>query len=97
MIRARQRHVPIGDVERLIAPAAAAQNFDDEVHRRLIAALAELRPRAAHILVLHYVHGHTDAEIAKLLGTTRGTIAVNLFRTRIRLKKMIRAFLGEQS
>jgi len=97
MIRARQRHVPIGDVERLVAPAAEADSFDDEVHKRLIEALAELRPRAAHILVMHYVHGHSDAEIAKLLGTTRGTIAVNLFRTRMRLKKMIRAFLGEQS
>jgi RNA polymerase sigma-70 factor (ECF subfamily) len=96
LVRARRRYAPI-DVERLVAPAPQGASFDDEVHKRLIEAIGELRPRAAHILVLHYVHGQSDAEIAQLLGTTRGTIAVSLFRTRLRLKKMIRAYLGEQS
>src|SRR5688572_29331129 len=96
LVRARRRHAPV-DVERLLAPVPEERSFDDEVHQRLIEAIAELRPRAAQILVLHYVHGHSDAEIAQLLGTTRGTIAVSLFRTRLRLKKMIRAYLGEQS
>jgi RNA polymerase sigma-70 factor (ECF subfamily) len=96
LVRARRRHAPV-DVERLLAPVPEERSFDDAVHQRLIEAIAELRPRAAQILVLHYVHGHSDAEIAQLLGTTRGTIAVSLFRTRLRLKKMIRAYLGEQS
>jgi RNA polymerase sigma-70 factor, ECF subfamily len=96
LVRSRRHHALV-DVERLIAPASEATRFDDEAHQRLIEAIAELRPRAAHILVLHYVHGHSDAEIAQILGTTRGTIAVSLFRTRLRLKKMIRAYLGEQS
>jgi RNA polymerase sigma-70 factor (ECF subfamily) len=96
LVRARRLHAPV-DVERLVAPVSDESRFDDEVHKRLIEAIAELRPRAAHILVLHYVHGHSDAEIAKLLKTTRGTIAVSLFRTRLQLKKMIRVYLGEQS
>jgi RNA polymerase sigma factor (sigma-70 family) len=52
--------------------------------------MAELHPKAAEILVLRYVHGYTDAEIAKLLGTSRGTVAVSLFRSRLRLRKSIR-------
>ena len=60
-------------------------------------ALAELSPKAAEILVLRHVHGYSDVEIATLLGTSRGTIAVSLFRSRARLRKIIRAYLGDKS
>lgn len=60
-------------------------------------ALAELNPRAAEILILRHVHGFSDLEIAELLGTTRGTIAVSLFRSRARLRKAIRTYLGGKS
>ena len=66
----------------------------DEVLRR---ALGELNSRAAEILILRHVHGYSDAEIANLLGTSRGTIAVSLFRSRARLRKSIRAYLGDKS
>ena len=62
----------------------------DEIHRRLYEAVSELSPASAHILILHYVHDYSDAEIAKLLGTSRGTIAVSLYRSRSRLKKLMR-------
>ena len=58
-------------------------------------ALAELNPRAAEIFVLKHVEGYENAEIAKMLGTSRGTVAVLLFRARARLKKSIRKQLGE--
>ena len=57
-------------------------------------ALGELKNRAAEILILRHVHGYSDVEIANLLGTSRGTIAVSLFRSRARLRKLIRAYLG---
>jgi DNA-directed RNA polymerase specialized sigma24 family protein len=41
------------------------------------------------------VHDYSDAEIAKLLGTSRGTIAVSLYRSRAQLKKLLRRTLGE--
>jgi RNA polymerase sigma factor (sigma-70 family) len=63
----------------------------------LCEALAELNEKAAEILILRYVHGYSDSEIASLLGTTRGTIAVSLFRSRRRLRKSIRAYLGDAS
>ena len=63
---------------------------------RLRDALAELNPKAVEILILRHVHGYSDAEIAKLLRTSRGTIAVSLFRTRARLRKSIRGYLEKR-
>jgi RNA polymerase sigma factor (sigma-70 family) len=54
-----------------------------------------LNPKAAEIFVLRHVEGYDNTEIAKMLGTTRGTVAVLLFRARARLKKSIRTRLGE--
>ena len=62
----------------------------EEIHRRLYEAVAELTPESAHILILRYIHDYSDAEIAKLLGTSRGTIAVSLYRSRLRLRKLMR-------
>jgi RNA polymerase sigma-70 factor (ECF subfamily) len=67
-----------------------------EIHERLRQAMAELSPKAAEILILRHVHGYTDVEIAEFLGTSRGTIAVSLFRTRARLRKSIRSLQGEK-
>jgi RNA polymerase sigma factor (sigma-70 family) len=58
--------------------------------KRLTEALAQLRPRAVEILILRYEHDYSDAEIAKMLGTSRGVIAVSLYRSRARLKKILR-------
>jgi RNA polymerase sigma factor (sigma-70 family) len=69
--------------------------FDDDTHRRLYEAIAQLSPEAAEILILRYVHNTSDAEIAKMLGVSRTVVAVRLFRTRARLKKLIRNSLGE--
>jgi RNA polymerase sigma-70 factor (ECF subfamily) len=77
-------------------PARASSQAED-VHRRLYEAIALLSPKAAHILILRYLHNYSDAEIAKLLGTSRGVIAVTLFRSRARLKKLLTACLGETS
>jgi len=55
-----------------------------------MAAVASLKPRALEILLLHYKHDYSDAQIAALLGTSRGTIAVALFRIRARLRRLLR-------
>jgi RNA polymerase sigma-70 factor (ECF subfamily) len=67
----------------------------EETHRRLARALAELDPQAAQILVLKYIHRYKDAEIARVLGTSRGAIAMRLLRSRSRLKDLMRD-LGEE-
>ena len=90
-IRARKRRVFAG------APSPAETHAEiseadsaEETHRRLYEAVAELSPESAHILILRYVHDYSDAEIAKLLGTSRGTIAVSLYRSRARLRKLLK-------
>jgi RNA polymerase sigma-70 factor (ECF subfamily) len=91
-LRARQRRTFTHEVEHLETPAGNPNAvFDDDLLVRLNEALTDLNPEATHILVLRYVHNHSDAEISKLLGTSRGAIAVRLVRLRARLKKVLSA------
>src|SRR6185369_2150745 len=59
--------------------------------KRLVETLAKLKPRSLEMVMLRYVHDYTEPEIAKLLGVSRGTVAVTLFRARMRLRKLLRA------
>src|SRR6185295_11251160 len=91
LIRSRKRSILTGDAEQFEAPQAAADDSAEEIHRSLYEAVVKLNPGAAHILILRYVHKYNLGEIAKLLGTSRSTIAVSLYRSRVRLKKWMRA------
>ena len=62
----------------------------DELQARLIDAIATLNPRAVEMLILRYEHDTSEAEIGRLLGTSRAVVAVTLFRARARLKKLLR-------
>jgi len=90
IVRARTRRNFTHDVENLQAPAPrAVPSSDDDIQRRLLDAIAQLRPRAVEILILRYEHNYSDAEIAKMLGKSRGVVAVTLYRTRARLKRLM--------
>ena len=90
LIRSRKRLVLVSDAEKIEAQANREEaDSAEEIHKRLYEAVAKLNPRSAHILVLHYVYKNSDAEIARLLGTSRGAIAVTLYRARARLRKWI--------
>jgi DNA-directed RNA polymerase specialized sigma24 family protein len=43
------------------------------------------------------VHGYSDGDIARFLGTSRGAIGLRFFRVRARLKKLVRGLTGEKS
>jgi RNA polymerase sigma-70 factor (ECF subfamily) len=88
-VRAKRRHVQVETTDRLEELAGPASSPGEELHARLYAAIAELNPEAAHTLVLRYVHNYSDAEIAKMLGTSRTVIAVRLFRSRARLRRLL--------
>jgi len=91
VLRNRRRHTVMQDFEHLEVPAPhGAFPVEHEFQSRLNAVLARLEPEAAHILVLRYVHDYSDVEISKMLGTSRGAIALRLFRLRARLKKLFR-------
>jgi RNA polymerase sigma-70 factor (ECF subfamily) len=98
VIRSRRRNALPQDMEKLEDPAAWRQStLNDKIRDELRAVLADLSPRSAEIFILRHVHGYSDGEIAKLLGVSRGTIAVTLFRARARLRKSIRAKSGGKS
>jgi RNA polymerase sigma-70 factor (ECF subfamily) len=97
-IRSARRHTFVEDsvLQQFPAPVHEDPDALDAHHRRLYEAIAQLKPRAAEILILRYVHGKSDAEIAGMLGVSRGTIALRLFRTRARLKKLLWARVGDR-
>lgn len=66
-------------------------SLQGECHEQLMASIARLKLRAFVILLLHYKHDYSDAQIATLLGSSPGTIAVTLSRVRTRLRKKLRA------
>ena len=90
-VRDRERRKTDDDGERLLTvvdPAIPAEP-DDHIRRQLLDAIAQLKPRAVEILILRHVHDYSDAEIARMLGTSRDTVAVALFRARARLRKLL--------
>src|SRR6185295_18136727 len=94
LIRSRKRLVLVSDSEKgakELEAHATQEEADsaEETHRRLYEAVAKLNPKSAHILVLRYVFNKSDAEIARLLDTSRGAIAVTLYRARASLRKWI--------
>jgi RNA polymerase sigma-70 factor (ECF subfamily) len=99
-VRSRARFVLSGETEKLETETSATDrdsgDCDDDLNRRLWQAIAELNETAAQILILRYINNQSLSDIAKLLGTTRSTVAVSLFRSRARLKKLIRVSKDRQ-
>jgi RNA polymerase sigma-70 factor (ECF subfamily) len=98
VVRSRQHHVLTGHSGFFESDTPWRQSEREaDMHESLRIALADLKPKAAEIFILRYVHGYSDVEIGELLGTSRGTIAISLFRSRVRLRKSIRNYQGEKS
>ena len=76
-----------------MSSSADAEGF----HQRVTEVFAELPQDAAHLLILRYLHNHSEREIATLLQTSRGVIAMRLFRARARFKKHLRNSFGDKS
>jgi RNA polymerase sigma-70 factor (ECF subfamily) len=90
VVRARRRHVLTDNIGELDRPVDASTGTPDSAFQgEFLDAISKLNPSAVEILILRYEHHYTDAEIAKLLGTSRTSIAVRLYRARARLKKFL--------
>src|SRR5262245_5923799 len=96
-VRFRKRHVLTDDAEQLDATVEPGNDAGADLQERLVDAIAQLNPRWVEMLILRYEHDYTDAEIGKLLGTSRTVIAVTLHRARARLKKLLAGSSGEKS
>jgi RNA polymerase sigma-70 factor (ECF subfamily) len=103
LMRARQnaRNIPLDDVapslkeNSALAPDRA--HASAESREWLRAAVARLSPQAAEIFSLRFFEGKDNSEIAEIVGTTVGTVAVTLSRVRDRIEKEYRAYQGEKS
>jgi len=94
MFRARKRRNHTNDkVEALKDPETDRSPGRNDMQQRLLEAIAQLEPEHAEMLVLCYEHGYSDAQIADMLGRTRGAVAVTLHRARARLKEL----MGDES
>jgi RNA polymerase sigma-70 factor (ECF subfamily) len=96
ILRTRRRH-PATDIALAEIPAGRRDESLRQSRRHDVgAALAQLHPKDAEVIILRYADDYTDAEIARLLGKSRVAIAVRLHRARARLKKLLSASLGEE-
>jgi RNA polymerase sigma-70 factor (ECF subfamily) len=94
VMRKRRHMVLTGDTAELESSMNAAEaEATNEIRERMLSVLevmAESDPAMVEMLILRYVHNYSDADIARMMGKSRGAIAVRLFRARLKLKKLIR-------
>ena len=99
LMRSRQhiRNIPLDELEPVLADAPHRSperaRSSGEIREWLRTALARLNPRIAEMFALRFFEGKENAEIASLMDTTPGTVAVTLSRTRDRLEKEFRAYM----
>jgi RNA polymerase sigma factor (sigma-70 family) len=81
--------------ENLASTESAASTMNsgssEELEAVLLKVIGELDAEKAEHLRLRYVDNRSDVEIARMRGTSRGAIAVQLFRTRAKIGKLMRA------
>lgn len=99
MIRMRRdaQNMPLEDAE-ISRPLELSSRGEGEyssleLRRWLRQAVGKLGTRSAEMFVLRYIEGRDNSEIAKILKTSRATVAVTLHRTRSLLKKDFRAYM----
>jgi RNA polymerase sigma-70 factor (ECF subfamily) len=94
-LRSRRREVLTSDFTAFPAiqgyVRSEESDVDDILIKRLLETLATLTPRTVQIVTLRYLHDFTERDIAKLLSISRGSVAVTLFRARMRLRKLLAA------
>jgi RNA polymerase sigma-70 factor (ECF subfamily) len=100
LVRAKQniRNIPLDQLEPVLAEPAHRgpdrAHSSGEIREWLRGAMARLNPRIAEMFILRFFEGKENPEIARLMNTTPGTVAVTLSRTRDRLQKEYQAYLG---
>ncbi|TMK51635.1 MAG: sigma-70 family RNA polymerase sigma factor [Actinobacteria bacterium] len=81
----RRRKLPV------VVPSAVSEDEDTHALRvALWAALHALPRRQREIVVLRYIAGLTEPEVAQLLGISLGTVKTHVTRGRAALRRMIR-------
>lgn len=79
------------------ARAAPPGASDPDLGAVIRLALADLPPRTAQMVALHYLEGFSHRAVGEILGTNANVVAVSLHRARGRLREAVAASLGETS
>jgi RNA polymerase sigma-70 factor, ECF subfamily len=66
-----------------------------ELQECLRRALGHLSPDAAEVFALRFLEGHSNRDIARMLGASQVWVAVTVYRARQRLQREIRSYRGE--
>ena len=91
------RNVPLDEVPPDDLAPGRKEPDSRELRECLRGALARLNPREAEIFALRFFEDLSNQEIAKILGISQIHVAVILHRTRARLQKEVRSYLGERA
>ncbi len=91
------KSVPLDDVPPEDLSPGGRRQDTRELRECLRRALARLSPREAEIFALRFFEDQGNQEIARTLGISQIHVAVILHRTRARLQKEIRSYLGERA
>jgi len=89
MLRSRRRRQESDEPDGFDILDAASDRANNNARDRLRHIFSELKPQYLEIVILHYEHGFSDADIGELLGKSRSTIASILSRVRARLNKAL--------
>lgn len=95
LVRSRKSapSVPLEGVEgNLRDPGQTPSQSQSTAEQReaLRKAVAQLHPTAGEMFILRYFEGYDNSEVARIMDTSEGTVAVTLHRTRTRLQKELR-------
>ena len=102
LLRSRKpsRRIPLEDIAVQLAEddesSPETEQRGKELADWLRSAVSSLSPQAAEIFSLRYLEGYKNLEIAEIVQTSPGVVAVVLHRARQRLREELEKFLGEK-
>ena len=90
-LRARDsRKLTDCDIDSLEIQTPPSESAHADDLSRLQKALAKMNPDLVEVMNLHYKEGYTFVEIAKIRGKTLRAVAMEIYRARNEMKKLIR-------
>ena len=102
LLRSRKpsRRIPLEDIAVRLAEddesSPETEQRGKELAVWLRSAVSRLSPQAAEIFSLRHLEGYKNLEIAEIVQTSPGVVAVVLHRARQRLREELEKFLGEK-
>ena len=83
----RLQYVDIDDVEKI---GGLSYSTDDDEIEALKGAISRLKPKYRELILLKYMQGYTESEIAKIVSLPRSTVKSRLFEARNEIKCILK-------